>query len=136
MFVQEIIASIKQKAVTYDDQEIALNREEKQLLERANGRILLFCLSGPIIFGVAKAISRQHNLINDYQALVLDLSEVPILGVTSSLVLENAIKEAIEKGRQVFLVGLQGQAEKTSEKIRRNGKNTQYKHHQRSHYGA
>jgi len=100
------------KAVTYDDEEIELNPEEKQLLERANGRVLLFYLSGPMIFGVAKAISREHNLINDYQALVLDLSEVPILGVTSSLALENAIEEAVEKDRQVFLVGLQGQAEK------------------------
>lgn len=105
------------KAVTYDDEEIELNKEEKELLERANGRVLLFYLSGPMIFGVAKAISREHNLINDYQALVLDLSEVPILGVTSSLALENAITEAIEKGRQVFLVGLQGQAEKRLRKM-------------------
>jgi SulP family sulfate permease len=105
------------KAVTYDDEEIELNGEEKQLLERANGRVLLFYLSGPMIFGVAKAISREHNLINDYQALVLDLSEVPILGVTSALALENAITEALEKGRQVFLVGLQGQAEKRLRKL-------------------
>ncbi|MDJ0632650.1 MAG: SulP family inorganic anion transporter [Xenococcaceae cyanobacterium MO_188.B29] len=105
------------KAITYDDEEIDLNPEEKQLLERANGSVLLFYLSGPMIFGVAKAISREHNLINDYQALVLDLSEVPILGVTSSLALENAIEEAVEKGRQVFLVGLQGQAEKRLRKL-------------------
>ncbi len=112
MFVQEIIASIKQKAVTYDNEEIDLNREEKQLLERANGRVLLFHLSSPIIFGVTKSIPREHNLINDYQALVLDLSEVPILGALSSLALENAIEEAIKKGLQVFLVGLRGQAKK------------------------
>ena len=105
------------KAITYDDEEIDLNPEEKQLLERANGSVLLFYLSGPMIFGVAKAISREHNLINDYQALVLDLSEVPILGVTSSLALENAIEEAVEKGRQVFLVGLQGQAERRLRKL-------------------
>ena len=105
------------KAVTYDDEEIELNPEEKELLERANGRVLLFYLSGPMIFGVAKAISREHNLIDNYQALVLDLSEVPILGVTSGLALENAIKEAVEKGRQVFLVGLQGQAEKRLRKL-------------------
>ena len=126
----------KVKAVTYDDEEIDLNQEEKELLERANGRVLLFYLSGPMIFGVAKAISREHNLINDYQVLVLDLSEVPILGVTSSLALENAIKEAIDKGRQVFLVGLQGQAEKRLRKLGVMSKNTQYKHHQRSHYSA
>ena len=107
----------KVKAVTYDDEEIELNSEEKELLERANGRVLLFYLSGPMIFGVAKAISREHNLINDYQALVLDLTEVPILGVTSSLALENAIEEAVEKNRQVFLVGVSGQAEKRLRKL-------------------
>lgn len=107
----------KVKAVTYDDEEIELNNEEKDLLERADGRVLLFYLSGPMIFGVAKAISREHNLINDYQALVLDLTEVPILGVTSSLALENAIEEAVEKGRQVFLVGVSGQAEKRLRKL-------------------
>ena len=46
---------------------------------------------------------------------------MPILGVTSSLALENAIKEAIEKDRQVFLVGITGQAEKRLEKIGGNG---------------
>ena len=107
----------KVKAVTYDDEEIQLNPEEKQLLERANGTVLLFYLSGPMIFGVAKAISREHNLINDYKALVLDLTEVPILGVTSSLAIENAIEEAVENGRQVFLVGLQGQAERRLRKL-------------------
>ena len=105
------------KAITYDDEEIELDREEKELLERANGRVLLFYLSGPMIFGVAKAISREHNLINDYQALVLDLSDVPILGVTSALALENAIEEAVEKGRQVFIVGANGQAEKRLRKM-------------------
>ena len=105
------------KAVTYDDEEIDLKPEEKDLLERANGRVLLFYLSGPMIFGVAKAISREHNLINDYQSLVLDLSEVPILGVTSSLALENAIEEALEKRRQVFLVGVSGQVEKRLRKL-------------------
>ena len=105
------------KAVTYDDEEIELDTEEKQLLERANGRVLLFYLSGPMIFGVAKAISREHNLINDYRALVLDLSDVPILGVTSSLALENAIEEAVEKGRQVYIVGVNGQAEKRLRKM-------------------
>ena len=111
------LRSEKIKAITYDDEEIVLSNEEKALLERAKGRVVLFYLSGPMIFGVAKAISRQHNLINDYQALVLDLSEVPMLGVTSALALENAIAETIEKGRQVYIVGLQGQAENRLNKL-------------------
>lgn len=39
------------------------------------------------------------------------------MGVTSALALENAIDEAIEKGRQVFLVGIGGQTEKRLRKL-------------------
>ncbi|MDY6783056.1 MAG: SulP family inorganic anion transporter [Cyanobacteriota bacterium] len=98
------------KAITYADEEIELAPEEKELLDRANGRVVLFYLSGPMIFGVSKAIAREHNAIEGFDVLVLDLSDVPILGVTASLALENAIKEAVEKGRQVYVVGATGKA--------------------------
>ncbi len=62
-----------------------------------------------MIFGVAKAISRQHMAMEDHDVLILDLSDVPMIGVTSSLALENAVKEACEQGRQVFIVGAAGQ---------------------------
>ena len=97
------------KTITDADDEIALSAQEKSLLDQADGRILIFQLSGPMIFGVAKAISRAHNAVDDCDALILDLTNVPYLGVTSSLVLENAIKEAIEKDRVVFLVGTKKQ---------------------------
>ena len=96
------------KAITYDDEEIQLHDEEKELLDRANGRVVLFHLSGPMIFGVSKAIAREHTAVDNFDALVLDLSDVPILGVTAALALENAIQEAIEKGREVFVVGATG----------------------------
>ena len=97
------------RAITDSDDEILLNDEEKDLLQRGKGRILLFHLSGPMIFGVAKAISRQHMAMEDHDVLILDLSDVPMIGVTSSLAIENAIKEACEQGRQVFIVGAAGQ---------------------------
>ena len=96
------------KAITYDDEEIHLHDDEKELLDRANGRVVLFHLSGPMIFGVSKAIAREHTAVDNFDVLVLDLSDVPILGVTAALALENAIQEAIEKGREVFVVGATG----------------------------
>jgi SulP family sulfate permease len=95
--------------ITDADDEILLSNEEKRLLDQANGRILLFYLSGPMIFGVSKAISRQHAAMEDHDVLVLDLSDVPLLGVTSSLAIENAIQEACDKGRHVFIIGATGQ---------------------------
>ncbi|RMG06912.1 MAG: SulP family inorganic anion transporter, partial [Cyanobacteria bacterium J055] len=105
------------KTITDDDDELDLNEEEKQLLDRANGRVLIFYLSGPMIFGVAKAISREHNAIENIDALILDLSDVPMLGVTASLALENAIVEAIDKGRHVFIGGATGSIKRRLEKF-------------------
>lgn len=105
------------QAITDADDAIRLNADEKRWLDEANGRVLLFQLSGPMIFGVAKAIAREHNAIGECDAIVFDLSEVPHLGVTASLTLESAVKEAIEKGRHVFIVGAAGQTKRRLEKL-------------------
>jgi SulP family sulfate permease len=70
-----------------------------------------------MIFGVSKAISREHTAIAECEALVLDISDVPHLGVTSSLAIENAIQDALDMGRQVFIVGASGQAKRRLEKL-------------------
>ncbi|MGK7919453.1 MAG: SulP family inorganic anion transporter [Trichodesmium sp.] len=105
------------KAITDADDKIVMTDEEKQILELANGRVLLFHLSGPMIFGVAKAISREHGAISNYDVLIVDLSEVPILGVTSSLAIENAIQEAIDAGRNIVMVGATGKVKRRLEKL-------------------
>ncbi|WP_072622256.1 SulP family inorganic anion transporter [Spirulina major] len=111
------LQSQRVKTVTDADDEIILSPTEMQILDRAEGRILLFHLSGPMIFGVSKAIAREHNAIQQYESLVLDLSDVPVLGVTSSLAIENAINEAIEQGRHVFIVGATGSIQRRLEKL-------------------
>ena len=98
------------KTINDTDDIVALTSEEKRWMDEAEGRVLLFQLSGPMIFGVAKAISREHNAVKECEAVVFDVSEVRHLGVTASLALENSIKEALEGGRKVFIVGAGGQA--------------------------
>lgn len=105
------------KTITDTDDEILLNEEEKQLLDRAKGRVLLFYLSGPMIFGVSKAIAREHAAIQNTDVLVVDLSDVPLLGVTASLEIENAIKEACDKGIEVLIVGATGKIKRRLERF-------------------
>lgn len=105
------------KTITDADDDIVLNEQEKQLLDQANGRVLLFYLSGPMVFGVSKAIAREHNAIKDCDVVILDLSDVPLLGVTASLAIENAIREAVEKGRHVFIVGATGKIKRRLENL-------------------
>jgi SulP family sulfate permease len=105
------------KAITDDDDQILLSAEEKALLREADGRVLLFQLSGPMIFGVSKAISRQHQAVADCEVLILDINDVPHLGVTSSLAIENAIREALDLNREVFIVGAAGQSRRRLQKL-------------------
>ncbi len=105
------------KAVTDADDQIVLTPEESKILDLANGRVLLFHLSGPMIFGVAKAIAREHRAIDNYDVLIVDLSEVPVLGVTSSLSIENAIQEALNAGREVMIVGATGNVKNRLENL-------------------
>ncbi len=105
------------KVISDADDAVVLNAEEKHLLDQAQGRVLLFYLSGPMIFGVSKAIARQHNAVKDCDIVVMDLSDVPHLGVTASLEIENAIQDAIEKERQVYLVGATGKVKRRLEKL-------------------
>ena len=105
------------KTITDADDAIVLNDEEKQLLDQANGRVLLFYLSGPMIFGVSKAIAREHAAMADSDVLILDISDVPMLGVTASLAIENAIQDAYEQGRQILVVGAAGKVKRRLEKF-------------------
>nr|YP_002048677.1 low affinity sulfate transporter [Paulinella chromatophora]ACB42467.1 low affinity sulfate transporter [Paulinella chromatophora] len=93
------------KTISTADGDVKLSNLEQNLLDEAEGKVLLFQLAGQMIFGVAKAINREHNAISYCKAVIFDVSEISHLGVTSSLALENAILEALEKNRQVFLVG-------------------------------
>ena len=105
------------KSVSTGDGDLMIPDEEKALLDQGKGQVLLFQLNGAMIFGVAKAIAREHNAIRDCKAVIFDLSEVSHLGVTAALAVENAVEEAIEKGRQVFVVGAADTTQRRLEKL-------------------
>lgn len=105
------------KAISDADDDVPLTYAEKQLLDRANGRVLFVYLSGPMIFGVSKAIAREHAAIHRYQGVVIDLSDVPLLDDTISLAIENAIQDAVELQRTVFVVSPSAQARQILERL-------------------
>jgi sulfate permease, SulP family len=106
------------KLISDTDDDARLTDVQKQLLDKGNGRVLLFCLSGPMIFGLSKAIAREHNAMQEADALIVDLASVPSMGVTASLAIENVIRDAHDKGLQVYLVGA---SEKIQKRLRKLG---------------
>ena len=87
-----------------DEDDVPLTESERGLLDQANGKVLFFYLSGPMIFSVSKAISRQHTSISDYEVMILDLTDVPMIDVTVGLALENAINDALDANCKVYLL--------------------------------
>lgn len=91
------------------DQSNQLGRDECEMLQQAQGKVLVFTLRGALIFGLAKVISRRYAVLDNHEVLVVDFTEVPVLGVSSSLALEEVILSDLKAGRPVFLVGASDQ---------------------------
>ncbi len=103
------VQSGSMKAIQHPGESDDLTRDEQTLLEQAKGKILVFSLCGPLIFGLAKAISRKYAVLTEHQILIIDFTGVPTLGVSSSLALENMVLEDLQKQRPVFIVGATGE---------------------------
>ena len=66
---------------------------------------MLFRLKGPLSFGEAKGITERMMLVRNYKVLILDISDVPRLGVTATLAIEDMIQEAKLNSRKAYVAG-------------------------------
>lgn len=92
------------KAISDVDDRIPLDGKQRKLLNNANGEILFFYLSGTMIFGVSKAMSRELKSMTSQKILIVDLSDVSFLDDTIILSIENLIKDALQLEREVIMV--------------------------------
>jgi SulP family sulfate permease len=92
------------KAISDVDDRIPLDTKQRLLLNKANGEILFFYLSGTMIFGVSKAMSRELKSMSSQKVLIIDLSDVSFLDDTIILSIENLIKDALQLEREVIMV--------------------------------
>tara|TARA_B100000029_G_scaffold499253_1_gene569405 strand:+ start:1527 stop:3221 length:1695 start_codon:yes stop_codon:yes gene_type:complete len=94
---------------TSDDfSDLPLASEEQEILDKYSGDIMLFRLRGPMSFGAAKGISERMMLIRNYKVLVLDITDVPRLGVTATLAIEEMVQEAKTNSRKAYVAGATG----------------------------
>ncbi|ROQ18672.1 SulP family sulfate permease [Marinimicrobium koreense] len=86
------------------DDNISLDSEEKKILEKNRGDIALLYFSGPLIFGMSRALARERNSLNAFRKILIDLTDVPTLDTTMVLALENTIQDAVQGGKLVTTV--------------------------------
>ena len=95
-----------------------LPADEKDLLDKCSGEVMLFRLKGPLSFGAAKGISDRMSLVRNYKILILDITDVPRLGVTATLAIEDMMQEAKNNSRKAFVAGAN---EKVKERLSKFG---------------
>ena len=96
------------RPITAPSDDISLSNLENEILKLNDNKLFLFHLSGPMSFTSAKALIRRHCSILEYDIMLLDLTEVPIIDYTFTKALDDIIINTLDTGRKVFLVGASG----------------------------
>lgn len=106
-------------AVTNAAQSSYLSDEEAEIIDRADGQIMIFHLSGPMSFSSGKAMVRQHASIANYKIMILDLTDVPMIAdYTTARALEDIIIDTRNAAGRIFMVGASGPVLKMLSKLR------------------
>ncbi|MBF7072541.1 SulP family inorganic anion transporter [Glaciecola sp. MH2013] len=105
------------KAISDVDGRLPLTIEQRKLLNKANGQILFFYLSGTMIFGVSKALSRELSSMTEHKVIIIDLSDVSFLDDTIALAIENLIKDANQLEKHIIMLVKQDSSKKKLQRM-------------------
>lgn len=97
------------RVISEPTHEIPFHPEEKAILERNNGRIVLIHVDGPMSFGSAKNMVRRLETVkgfNNFTHVILDLSDVPAIDGTAALAIEDMLRMVQAHRQQLYFVGM------------------------------
>jgi len=83
-----------------------LDTEETAILERAEGRIVLFHVEGPMSFGSAKDMARVLRSSSGRDILVFNLTDVTFIDSSASITLEEVMVDIQKQEDTVILCGM------------------------------
>ena len=63
-------------------------------------------ISGPFTFGAAKEMAKKMGTAGQYDILILDVADVPMVDSSASMAIEDVINQAHQRGLPAFFVGL------------------------------
>jgi SulP family sulfate permease len=94
------------KTVSDPDHVTMFEPETARMMREHRDRIMFLHLSGLISFGAANELLRKFSTTGSYEVLIIDLLDVPKVDGSAALALEEVIQQAIDAGKNVFIVGL------------------------------
>lgn len=83
-----------------------LPAKERETLAAHGGEALLVRITGPISYAVGRGLTQRFRQnLGDAKLLLIDIADASIVGISSTLVLEELISKALSSGITVKLIG-------------------------------
>ncbi|HWI65573.1 MAG TPA: SulP family inorganic anion transporter [Symbiobacteriaceae bacterium] len=87
------------------------------LATRREGNLVIFSLTGPLFFGMAKRFLDEVEATAPGTTLAWDLRHVTSVDATGAVILRKAYRKALEQGNQVYIIGMQDAVHKVLHKF-------------------
>ncbi len=95
------------KIADSETEAVRLNDNERALMKRAAGRVLLLHMSGPFSFCSAKdMVKRMASFGNSYRAAVIDLTDVVTVDTSAIMAMREMFRQMQDRGMPVLVSGL------------------------------
>lgn len=99
-------AQLKTARLAFNSRGVSgLSPDEAEILDKADGKIVLFHMEGPLSFGSVRDISRLLQSSGKKEILVIDFSSVPFMDSSASLSLKDTIHILHNQEDRVLLFG-------------------------------
>lgn len=83
-----------------------LPAEEESELQKFDGKIVLLRITGPLSYGVARALRGRLNRFRQFDGAIVDLKAAALVGLSTTMLIEDFVRTACERNAPVYLVGL------------------------------
>ncbi len=100
------------------DDDKNLTDTEAEILDKADGKILIYKLSGPRSFTSAKDMVKKLSDYSDYECLILDMHEVSVIDFTSCRAIDEILEGIKLAGHHAFITGASTEVDSVLSKLK------------------
>lgn len=83
-----------------------LPASDREMLSRQPGKTTLLRITGPVSYAVGRGLIRRSKSYGAQNRLLVDIANADLVGISTTMVLEDLIRSALADGSEVKLIGL------------------------------
>jgi len=92
-----------------------LPEADREALARHPGETTLLRITGPVSYAVGRGLTRRFHAFGHQEWLLVDLADAELIGISTTMVLEDLVRSALAHGTRVQLIGIDRIAQRERE---------------------